>query len=127
MNIRELRQEDATRISEIHSQFYHDEFDLSYLLDPKSVGIFVVTDDNDQIICVGGIKPIIESVLITDKNFSVRQRRSALIQVLQASLFTCDRLGYGQLHCFIQDETWLKHLGKFGFKPTKGKALVISL
>lgn len=127
MNIRELRQEDATRISEIHSQFYHNEFDLSYLLDPKSLGIFVVTNDDDQVICVGGIKPIIESVLITDKNFSVRQRRSALIQILQAFLFTCSRLGYEQLHCFIQDETWLKHLEKFGFKPTKGKGLVISL
>jgi hypothetical protein len=43
------------------------------------------------------------------------------------SEFITKRAGFSQLHVFVQDKDWLKHLEKVGFKPTAGQSLVLSL
>jgi hypothetical protein len=125
--IRPLKFEDLHVIKRIHEEYYKEEFDFPNFFD-KFLGVFVVTDDStDELLTVGGIRTIAESVIITNKGARARNRRFALYQMLQASLFTCSRLGYHELHAFIQDEKWVKHLMKVGFKPTVGKPLVLGL
>lgn len=124
MNVRLLTEDDIPAIRRIHSQYYEHEFDLSTLFN-NPLGLFVVTNGDDEIICVGNVRTIIESVLITDKSFSVRQRREALYKVLEVSAYIGKNKGYDELHAFIQDKTWEKHLEKVGFYPTKGKSLVL--
>lgn len=125
MLVRTLKESDLPKIQEIHKNFYAGEFDLEEMFS-NSIGLFAITDENDKIICVGGVRPIAEVVLITDKNRTVKERRSALLKVLDASEFVAKNSGFDQIHIFVKDEDWVRHLMKteVGFKPTVGKALV---
>lgn len=125
--IRLLAEKDVPRLRSIHQQFYEEQFIFPEFDDPKWVGKYVVTDDFDNIVLFGGTKLILETVAVTDKRYSVRERRSALLQFLQAAIFVSAGLNFDQLHAFIQEESWAKHLKKYKFKPCKGEALVLNL
>lgn len=124
--IRELRNVDIEKIRKIHSEFYQNEFEFPDFFN-NFLCAFVVMDDTSNIITVGGVRPIAEAVIMTDKSFSVRDRRTALYQMLDASEYVARHSNFRELHAFIQDEKWYKHLVKNGFLPTKGKPLVLEL
>jgi len=125
MIVRALQPSDIPVIREIHAKFYNKEFELDELF-INSISAFAITDDKDNVICAASIRPIMETVLITDKSVSVRQRRSALYRILDVAEFTVLSTGHSQLHIFVQDEEWVKQLTKenIGFKPTAGRSLV---
>lgn len=118
--IRALRIEDIDKLREIHRKYYEKEFDFPDFLN-NFICVFTVTN-NEGIVSTGGVRSIFEIVAITDKDKSVRERRSALYQILDASQFVANGEA---LHVFVQDEVWMNHLTKIGFKSTKGKALVL--
>lgn len=118
-----LTKEDLRMVEELHAKGFAEEFDLPDF----SCGFFSafkITDAKAKIIAVAGVRPIAESIVLTDKEASVRQRTEALIEILQASTYVCKKFDFSQLHCFITDKEYQKHLERFGFKPTKGTALV---
>lgn len=118
-----LTREDLKMVEELHARGFAEEFDLPDF----SHGFFCafkVTDTKGKIIAISGVKPIAESIVLTDKKASVRQRTESLIEILQASTYVCKKFDFTQLHCFITDKEYQKHLEKFGFQPTKGQALV---
>ncbi len=125
MIIRALEQADLPKIREIHEKFYKEEFSLPNFLD-KYLSVFVVEDETD-IITIGGIRPIIESVALTNKEASARKRREALIKLLQASEWTCKQYGFSEIHAFIQDPNWCEQLKKHGFKLAKGNMLTLGV
>lgn len=118
-----LTPEDLRMVEELHARDFAEEFDLPDFTH-GFLAAFKITDAKGKVIAVSGVKPIAESIVLTDKEASVRQRREALIEILQASTYVCKKFDFTQLHCFITDEEYKKHLQKFGFKPTKGQALV---
>ena len=118
-----LTREDLRMVEELHAKGFAEEFDLPDFT-RGFFSAFKVTDTKGKIIAVSGVRPIAESIVLTDKEASVRQRTEALIEILQASTYLCKKFDFTQLHCFITDEEYRKHLEKFGFKPTKGIALV---
>jgi PAS domain-containing protein len=126
MKIRALVPSDIDEIRRIHEQFYKEEFDFPDFLN-NFLCAFVVTDEDGKIISAGGVRAIAESVIVTDKNFSVRDRRQALYQVLDVSEFITKHADFKELHAFVQDTTWISFLMTVGFCPTKGKALVLEL
>lgn len=126
MKIRALVPSDIEEIRKIHHEHYTHEFDFPDFLH-NFVCAFVVTDDNEKIISAGGVKLIAESIVVTDKNYSVRDRRTALCYVLDASEFITKHADFKELHAFIQDDDWYNHLKKIGFLPTRGKPLVLEL
>lgn len=124
--IRALQQDDLEKLKEIHEKYYKNEFDYIDFYD-KFLCAFVVVEDN-HIIIAGGLRTILESVIITDKNASTRRKREALIEMLLASKHFAEKYDYHELHAFVQDPDWEKHLiKKVGFVPTKGHSLVLSL
>jgi hypothetical protein len=125
MIIRNYFPVDLKQLSEIHDKFYKDEFPLSDFFN-HPFGQVTVTE-NDKIICAASTREILELIAVTNKDFSVRKRREALLMVLQSSMFLAARTDFNQLHAFIQDEKWMKHLGEYGFKKTKGQSLVLSV
>lgn len=125
MNIRALTPYDVWKIKKIHEKHFAEEFDFPNFFE-NFLNAYIV-ESNDSIVAAGGVRPIAEAILITDKDKSVRERREALYQILAASLFTCGRLGYSQLHAFTQDKKWTEHLLNIGFHHTKGEALVIEV
>lgn len=124
--IRNLKITDIDEIRRIHANNFAHEFEIPNFFD-KFLSVSVITDDDSgKIVTIGGIRTIAECIAITDKSLSVRARKKALEILLQASIFTCARTGYGQIHAFVQDEHWTRHLGKVGFQPTRGRALVLT-
>lgn len=123
MDIRNLEVEDISRLRHIHALYFKDEFAFPDFMH-GFLQAFAI-HDNNAIITAGGVRPIMEAVLVTDLNKTPRERHEALILALKASMHSCELLGYRQLHAFVQDELWIHHLEKYGFKPTVGKSLVL--
>jgi len=126
MNIRPITPFDVLRIRRVHEKYFNEEFEFPNFFE-RFLSAYLVEDDKEQIIAACGVRPIAEAVLITNKDKSVRVRREALFKILHASMFVCNRLGYDQLHAFVQDDSWKKHLENVGFEPTKGQSLVIGV
>ena len=126
MIIRALQPSDIDKLREIHTKFYETEFLFPNFLE-KFIGSFVVVDDNENVISGGGVKSIAESIIITNRDYSPHERKSALLQILQASIFVANRNGFEQLHAFVQDDKWHVILKKYGFQDCKGNALFLEV
>lgn len=124
MDIRNLAIEDIAKLRHIHSQYFMDEFQFPDFMHGYLQAFAIVNDDN-EIVTAGGVRPLMECVLVTDLNKTPRERKQALLLALKASIHSCELLGKNTLHAFVQDELWVQHLEKYGFKPTKGKSLVL--
>jgi hypothetical protein len=109
-------------LKKIHTKFFNDEFSLPDFL--KNYLCAVTVEDAQGIITVGGVRNIAEAVAITNKDRSVRDRRDALMTLWRAFNYIAQAHNHKELHAFIQDETWLKHLLNAGFRRTKGIAVV---
>ena len=116
---------DLENIKMIHDEHYKNEFEFPDF--SKFTGVFVAEDDDNRIVTAGGIKPIIESVIITDKSYNVNERVRALHKILDISEFMTRAQGFDQLHCFVQDELWCRQLENHKFQATKGRSLVLIL
>lgn len=125
MNIRALDSFDIEKLREIHSKYFSEHFEFPDFLNGFMCA-FVVTDDLGNIISGGGVRLIAESVIITDKKYSVRDRRKALYQVLDVSEFITRKTGLSKLHAITDDNIWKKHLNRIGFH-TRGEFLVLDL
>lgn len=126
MNIRQINPSDVNKIRKIYNEYFNEEFEFPDFLSGY-LSSFVVTSDEDKIIIAGGVRTIAESVIITDKSCPITPRREALQEILTVSAFTASFHEYKQLHAFIQDENWLRHLKRVGFKETVGKSIVLNL
>lgn len=124
MNIRALEASDIEQIREIHAKHFSHEFNFPDFLH-NFLCAFVVDDDQGKIISAGGVRAIAEVVIVTDKDYPIRPRRSALYQILDVSEFISKKADFGELHAFVQGDNWQRHLRRIGFLPTKGKALVL--
>lgn len=122
MQIRALADVDFEQLKDIHGRFYEDEFSFRDFF-RGFVSSCCISDDDGRIITAGGIRPIVEAVAITNKDCSVRSRREALYNFVQLCMFSCQG---NDLHVFVQDPVWEKHLKRFGFKETVGKSLILT-
>jgi hypothetical protein len=125
MMIRNYQDNDLEQLKQIHERYYKEEFSVSEFYQ-NFLGLFSVIE-NEKIISIGGVRSIAESVIVTDKSFSVRQRREALLNMLQAQSFITNKNHYHQLHAFVQDKLWEAQLLDYGFKPCKGDAVYIGV
>ncbi len=125
MIIRNYQDSDLEQLKQIHERYYKEEFSITEFYQ-NFISLFSVVDD-DKIISVGGVRNIAESVIVTNKSFSPRQRREALLQMLQAQSYTTNKNGFNQLHAFVQDKFWEAQLIDYGFKPCKGSAVYIGV
>ena len=123
MKVIPLNRDDMELVRKLHAKGFAQEFDCPDFT-RGFFSAFKIVDTKGQVIAISGIKPIAESIVITDSEANVRQKTEALIEILQASTYVCKQFDFTQLHCFITDEEYKKHLQRFGFEPTKGQALV---
>jgi hypothetical protein len=126
MILRNFEQRDIHELVRIHREHYNAEFSLDEFDTGNYIGMFTAAQD-EKAVLVGGVRLIPEIVAVTDKSQSVRVRREALLDALQASSYVASRAGHSQLHAFIQDESWLKQLLRHGFRKTAGVSLVTNL
>lgn len=126
LKIRVLTPEDIPRLKEIHQEFFNEEFEFPDFHNNKYICAFVVTDENNNIISGGGVRYTIEATILTDKNFSVKDRQSALYQVLQSCEYVARQSGFNTLHAITENETWRNQLLKVGFH-SRGNCLAINV
>lgn len=124
MKIRALASSDLETVKEIHDRYYSHEFDLPDF-STGFYGAFAVINDAEQIVAVGGVRPIAEAVVLTDKKYTTHERVKALKEVLTFSMLLCNEAHFTELHAFVQDQEWLNHLNKIGFESTKGLAVIL--
>lgn len=113
--IRNIQKNDFGAIHSIWDKFYKDQFPFPDFL--NYICAFVVCDDNDKIVTAGGIRPIAEVLLITDKSALPRTRIKALVEIKQANEFMARTKGFNNLYAFIKDDAaWQAILERIGFK-----------
>lgn len=125
MIVREIKEEDFKNARIIWEKYYSTEFTFPDFVD-QFLCSFVV-EEKDSIVCIGGVRTIAEAVILTNKDHSVKLRREAIFRILREGLYSLKNQGYNQLHAFIQDRTWQRHLEKLGFSETKGKSLFLEI
>jgi hypothetical protein len=125
MMVREFKPSDINELKEIHAKYFADEFTLPDFLSGYLCAVTI--EDEKGIVTMGGVRNIAEVVAVTNKDRSVRARRIALWNLLHATSYVANAYRHEQLHVFIQESNWLKHLINVGFKPTKGQALVMEI
>lgn len=124
MIIRNFEERDIESLKKIHEQYKH-EFPLDVFDDRNFLGLFTAEVEGSPIL-LGGVRTLAEIVVVTDKNATPRDRREAFYKSLDVASFLCNTNNYPELHAFIHDDAWLRVMVRRGFKPAKGKALVIS-
>jgi hypothetical protein len=126
VNLRALTSEDLVVVKQIHERYYADEFAEPDFL-KNYHGVYTITDENNIPVIIGGVKPIAEVIILTDKSFSPWIKREALYQMLDVASFTAGAHQHNQIHCAIQDAAYERHLKKVGFRPVKGNFLVMDV
>lgn len=117
---------DLPELQSVHQRFYEKEFSFPNFLD-EFIYPFTIKV-NGKIITAGGIRPIAELVLITDKATPIDERREVFMEALMLSSDIAKRARFHDIHVFVQDEKWMKHLIQiYGFKETAGKSLIIGV
>jgi hypothetical protein len=115
MNIRALVEQDIEKIRELHKKFYSDlEFPDFF---NKFLCSFAITDENDDIIVAGGVQPVGEVILVTDKDKSRIKIGKALREALRVSLFTGSKFYLDELVAFVKNDEYARHLVRHGFYP----------
>lgn len=121
--IRLYHPNDLLDVNRIYEQ-YSLEFEMPNFND--YVCAFTIVK-NDEIVSIGGVRNLLEAVVLTDKNKSIRIRHEALHQMLDVLKMVAIQNGKNEIHAsIINDEKWKRHLKNIGFQPTKGEILVLS-
>lgn len=115
MKIRALTLEDMVQLNDLHDKYF-SEFEKTDFT-KNFLSSFVITDDYDRIVMGGGVRPIAEAIIVTDKEANPHLLGDALLEALQFSRYTCNRTGVEFLHAFVKDRVYARHLIKHGFSP----------
>lgn len=125
LNIRALKVSDYNEVRAIYEKYYRNEFTLPNFT-THFLGAFVI-EDEEGIISVCSLRTLVEAIILTNQDVSVRKRRAALMMGAEALMFIAGQYGYEEIHAFVQDPTWMRHLIKKGFRPTRGESLVTEI
>jgi len=122
--IRAFSPNDMEELERIHQKHFKDEFDLPNFM--NYICAFV-EEDEQGILTFGGIRNIAECVTVTDKDRNASDRIKALYQIMDASVFVCNKMGYDQMYVWSQNPKWAKRLKKNGFRSPDGASLILDL
>ena len=104
---------DLNKVREIHERFYKDEFEF-----PDNVDFIRLARYKGQIVGYCALRKLHEVIMILDKDQSSFLRARMIKEFL-------DESPTNELHAFCQDRNFIDVLqNHFGFRPTKGQALV---
>jgi hypothetical protein len=120
--VRSIKVEDIEIIHKVWLRHFKEQFQFPDFLNGFLCSFAV--ESKGDLIAIAGIKPILESIIVVDKDFSPRERRTALLEILDTSEYFGKQNGFDQLHAFIQEPQYLNQLIRYGFNKTKGQAVV---
>ena len=124
MRIRAFEPSDLQKLRELHEKHFKYEFDLPNFM--EFVCAFVVEDDNG-ILTIGGVRDIAECIAVTNMDRKPTHRINALYQLLDASIFVCQKSDYDQMFVWSQNDKYSNRLMRNGFRLPRGKSLILDL
>lgn len=123
---RPLVSDDLDEIRQLHEKHFEPYFGLPDFT--RMLCAFIITDENDKTIMAGGVQPIGEILLVTDKKHpSKTELGRALVEAQNISRYVCEKTNIDQMAAFVQDEQYARHLIKHGFYPRVGQALAMKV
>ena len=129
MEINYIEPEDYEQINKIYNTFFHKMESVDFY--KKFHCSFKVTENDitNKIIAVGGIRPITEAVVLTDRSFPTREKMQALLKLFEAVKYSAHKLGYTEIHAFAYEPEYIRHLkNRMGFKCNEeNKVLTLDL
>jgi hypothetical protein len=124
MEVRVFRQSDLSDIEKLHQVYQKNNFSL-----PKIAEAYadIVVEEEGKILGYGQNRDITEAIMLLDLSLPLRVRGRALSAMIRESVYRASLKGHDQIHAFVQDSNFERALkNHFGFKDTKGKALVMN-
>jgi hypothetical protein len=122
---RGMKREDIDKVRELAEKHFPD-LEIPNFMNNFYCS-FVITDEEDDIVIAGGLRPSAEILLITDKNMSDIKIVKALIEAKKASLYIGRKFGLNELVAFVKDnDIYARHLVKHGFY-SRSNALAIKV
>lgn len=112
-------------LNDLHDKYFGGQFEKTDFT-KNFLSAFVITNDDDKIVMGGGVRPIAETIIVTDKESNPHLLGDALLEALRFSMFTCKRFNIELLHAFVKDKGYEKHLIAHGFSP-RCQALYMSV
>lgn len=123
--VRNIEFKDIASAHKIWEKHFKHEFEFPDFINGFISSFSVVQDD--KLIAIAGVKPILESIVVLDQDSSPRIRHKALYEILEVSEYVGRRNNFDQLHAFIQDPHYLKVMERRGFTKTVGQGVVRNL
>lgn len=114
MTSREFKRSDVEYVRQLHDKYFGNQFVSDDFM--NMLNAFVIENDEGKVILAGGVKPLAETILVTDKSHSMTTIGRALVEAQKISMFTCRKLGIDWLHAFVKDESYMNHLIQHGFQ-----------
>lgn len=126
MIIRSPDYRDKPDIDRLYKKFFANNEYPDFLNEAIFPCPFVVTDNDENIILAGGVKPIAEAIIVSDQEQPVRVRFEALLQALGSTVTIARGMRFQQIHAFVNnDEKYVRALQKFGFRLIDAKLLIL--
>lgn len=113
VKITNLNLSDIARIKELHERYY-SEFEFPDFFS-RCLYVFKIVDNNNELILAGQVRPIAEAILITDQSKSRIAIGRALVEAQRVAMFTCRQFNIDELHAFVKNEQYARHLEQHGF------------
>ena len=124
VTIKPLQKLDIDHIKKLHEKYY-SQFEFPDFFNRFLVN-FKIIDENEEIIIAGGVRPIAETIIVTDQTKSRTKIGRALVEAQRFSMYACGRYNIDELHAFIDDMQYAKHLERHGFSE-RSKAYSIKV
>lgn len=123
MIIRQFERTDIEELKKVYDEGnYITEYPFDIFSDPHYIDLFTVVDEGG-LISAGGIRLTPEIVVATDKSRSIRDRREALLNILQAAEYITKTQGFRGFSASTVSDNWYQQLLKYGFQASTGKPL----
>ena len=124
MHLRKMTFDDIQEIRKLHEKYY-SQFDFPDFMH-NFLCNFVILDDDDSIIMAGGVEPIAEQVLVSNLEKSIIKIGRALVEAKRIGMYACSKHGISELHAFVDNDDYAKHLMQHGFTP-RSRALSLKV
>lgn len=125
IKVRELRPDDIPRVREL-SEKYFPHLEVPDFMNGYYCA-YTVTDENNEIIIAGGLRPSAEILQVTDLTKGEMKIGRALIESQKAALYIGSKFNLNELLVFVQNnDKYARHLVRHGFYP-RSNALAIQV
>jgi hypothetical protein len=120
LKTRRIQLEDFKQLRQLHEAYY-SEFECPDF--NRLANGFVIEDESNEVVIAGGIEPMAEALLISNKTKSRIKLGKALVVAQGACAYACNRLGIRSLHAFVNNPEYARHLIKHGFEERTDQVL----